>query len=150
MSDDTLDPGAPSEAEWLPIRASLRDVAVPAKAREQALAAALGVFDELQATTLDTVTDAAEPPVSLATHRARRYRWLTGAAAAVAVADAIAVAVLRAAVAADAVHATITTTTTMTRMTTTMTTRTMTMTMTTTTTMIGLLKKMATNKGNSQ
>ncbi len=86
MSDDTLDPGAPSEAEWLPLRASLRDVAVPAEAREQALAAALAAFDELQGAPLAAAAAApAAPPVSLAAHRERRYRWLAGAAAAVAV-----------------------------------------------------------------
>lgn len=86
MSDDTLDPGAPSEAEWLPLRASLRDVAVPAEAREQALAAALAAFDELHATPLaGAAAVPPAPPVSLAAHRERRYRWLAGAAAAVAV-----------------------------------------------------------------
>ncbi len=84
MSDDTFDPGAPSDAEWLPLRASLRDVTVPADAREQALAAALAAFDELQAAPLAAAATV-EPPVSLAAHRERRYRWLTGAAAAVAV-----------------------------------------------------------------
>ena len=44
MSDDLHDPDAPSDAEWLSIRASLRDVTVPEAAREQALAAALAAF----------------------------------------------------------------------------------------------------------
>jgi hypothetical protein len=50
MTDDIRDPDAPSDAVWLPIRASLRDVAVPADAREDAIAAALAEFDALQTT----------------------------------------------------------------------------------------------------
>jgi hypothetical protein len=74
---------------WQPIRASLRDVAVPADARDSAIAAALAEFDALHA--LPTAAAATAPAsaagelVSLDARRQRRYRWLTGAAAAVVV-----------------------------------------------------------------
>ncbi len=57
MSDDTFDPDALSEAEWSPIGRALSDVAVPAAARESAVAAALAVFDELQASGELRATD---------------------------------------------------------------------------------------------
>jgi hypothetical protein len=94
MNDDRRDPDAPSDAVWLPIRASMRDVAVPADAREGAIAAALAEFDALQATPAAAavagpaaapVSIAADQVVSLADRRQRRYRWLTGAAAAIVV-----------------------------------------------------------------
>jgi len=98
MNDDIRDPDAPSDAVWLPIRASLRDVAVPVDAREDAIAAALAEFDALQATpaaataaaaaagpAATPVSSTAAQVVSLADRRQRRYRWLTGAAAAIGV-----------------------------------------------------------------
>jgi hypothetical protein len=96
MTDDIRDPDAPSDAVWLPIRASLRDVAVPADAREDAIAAALAEFDALQTTPAAAaaavagqaaapVSSTANQVVSLADRRQRRYRWLTSAAAAIVV-----------------------------------------------------------------
>lgn len=95
MNDDIRDPDAPSDAVWLPIRASLRDVAVPADARDGAIAAALAEFDALQATPAAAaavagqaaapVSSTADQVVSLADRRQRRYRWLTSAAAAIVV-----------------------------------------------------------------
>ena len=91
MNDDTRDPDAPSDDVWLPIRASLRDVAVPADAREGAIAAALAEFDALHAVpaaaaaTAPSAAAAAGAVVSLVDRRQQRYRWLTGAAAAIVV-----------------------------------------------------------------
>jgi hypothetical protein len=96
MTDDIRDPDAPSDAVWLPIRASLRAVAVPADAREDAIAAALAEFDALQTTPAAAaaavagqaaapVSSTANQVVSLADRRQRRYRWLTSAAAAIVV-----------------------------------------------------------------
>jgi len=110
MSDDTFDPDALSEAEWSPIGRALSDVTVPAAARESAVAAALAVFDELQAsgelratdsiaataivddmTSADTVSDTVSSAsksadvVRLEDRRRRRYRMLSRVAAAVAV-----------------------------------------------------------------
>jgi hypothetical protein len=98
MNDDIRDPDAPSDAVWLPIRASLRDVAVPVDAREDAIAAALAEFDALQATpaaaaaavavagpAATPVSSTATEVVSLADRRQRRYRWLPSAAAAMVV-----------------------------------------------------------------
>lgn len=92
MSDEILDPDAPSDAEWLPVRAAMRDVAVPAEAREMAISAALAAFDELHGEVL--VAAAAAVPasgqpadvVSLQTRVGSRWtRWVGSAAAAVAV-----------------------------------------------------------------
>ena len=77
MSDDAFDPDDMNDADWPSVRASLRDVVVPADAREAAIAAALGEFDELRATPTTVV--------SLASRRKRQYRMLSYAAAAVAV-----------------------------------------------------------------
>ena len=77
MSDDAFDPDDMNDADWPSVRASLRDVVVPADAREAAIAAALGEFDELRATPATVV--------SLASRRKRQYRMLSYAAAAVAV-----------------------------------------------------------------
>lgn len=87
MNDDTRDPDAPSDDVWLPIRASLREVAVPADARERAVAAALAEFDALQAVPAAAAAAAAPTGdvVSLVDRRQRRYRWLTSAAAAIVV-----------------------------------------------------------------
>lgn len=89
MNDDIRDPDAPSDAVWLPIRASLRAVAVPVDAREDAIAAALAEFDALQAVPAAAAAATAAAPVgnmvSLDERRQRRYRWLTSAAAAIVV-----------------------------------------------------------------
>lgn len=87
MNDDIRDPDAPSDDVWQPIRASLREVAVPADAREGAIAAALAEFDALRAVPVSAAAAAvpAGDIVSLDARRQRRYRWLTGAAAAVVV-----------------------------------------------------------------
>lgn len=94
MSDEILDPDAPSEADWLPVRAELRDVAVPAEAREAAIAAALGAFDELHTELVGVAAAAAAPTaadrpadvVSLQTRMGSRWSlWVGAAAAAVAV-----------------------------------------------------------------
>ena len=77
MSDDAFDPDDMTDADWPSVRAALRDVVVPADAREAAIAAALGEFDELRATPATVV--------SLASRRKRQYRMLSYAAAAVAV-----------------------------------------------------------------
>jgi hypothetical protein len=68
------------------VRDSITDVAVPAAARESAVAAALAAFDALAAESAATpaVTPAANV-VPLASRRRRQYRALVGAAAAVAV-----------------------------------------------------------------
>lgn len=87
MNDDIRDPDAPSDDVWQPIRASLREVAVPADAREGAIAAALAEFDALRAVPVAAAAAAvaAGDIVSIDARRQRRYRWLTGAAAAVVV-----------------------------------------------------------------
>ena len=87
MNDDIRDPDAPSDDVWQPIRASLREVAVPTDAREGAIAAALAEFDALHAVPVAAAAAAvpAGDIVSLDARRQRRYRWLTGAAAAVVV-----------------------------------------------------------------
>lgn len=96
MSDEILDPDAVSDAEWLPVRAALRDVAVPAEAREAALAAALAAFDgertdvpiaAAAATALPAAAgDRRADVVSLQTRMGARWtRWVGTAAAAVAV-----------------------------------------------------------------
>jgi hypothetical protein len=98
MSDEILDPDAVSDAEWLPVRAALRDVVVPAEAREAALAAALAAFDQAPAELDDVAAAAAAAAmpasaadrqgdvVSLQTRMGARWtRWVGTAAAAVAV-----------------------------------------------------------------
>lgn len=90
MNDDIRDPDAPSDDVWQPIRASLREVAVPTDAREGAIAAALAEFDALHAVPAAAAAAAAAAVpagdiVSLDARRQRRYRWLAGAAAAVVV-----------------------------------------------------------------
>ena len=94
MSDEILDPDAPSDAEWLPVRAAMRDVAVPAEAREMAISAALAAFDELHgempvaaaAAAAVAAPDRPADVVSLQTRMGSRWtRWVGSAAAAVAV-----------------------------------------------------------------
>ena len=95
MSDEILDPDAVSDAEWLPVRASLRDIVVPAEAREVAIAAALAAFDEdridvpiaAAAASLPTAAGDRQADVVLLQTRmgARWTRWAGTAAAAVAV-----------------------------------------------------------------
>jgi hypothetical protein len=93
MSDEILDPDAPSDAEWLPVRAAMRDVAVPAEAREFAISAALAAFDELHgevpvaaAAAAAVAADRPADVVSLQTRMGSRWtRWVGSAAAAVAV-----------------------------------------------------------------
>lgn len=100
MSDEILDPDALSDAEWLPVRATLRDIAVPAEARESAIGAALAAFDEIHGTMHVEVPAAAAAAaslpgvaddrggnvVSLQTRMGSRWtRWVGSAAAAVAV-----------------------------------------------------------------
>ncbi len=93
MSDEILDPDAPSDAEWLPVRAAMRDVAVPAEAREIAISAALAAFDELHgevpvaaAAAAAVAPDRPADVVSLQTRMGSRWtRWVGSAAAAVAV-----------------------------------------------------------------
>lgn len=92
MSDEILDPDAPSDAEWLPVRAAMRDVAVPVEAREMAISAALAAFDELHGEVPIAAAAAAAAPdrpadvVSLQTRMGSRWtRWVGSAAAAVAV-----------------------------------------------------------------
>lgn len=93
MSDEILDPDAPSDAEWLPVRAAMRDVAVPAEAREIAISAALAAFDELHgevpvaaAAAAAVAADRPADVVSLQTKMGSRWtRWVGSAAAAVAV-----------------------------------------------------------------
>jgi hypothetical protein len=93
MSDEILDPDAPSDAEWLPVRAAMRDVAVPVEAREMAISAALAAFDELHgevpiaaAAAAAVAADRPADVVSLQTRMGSRWtRWVGSAAAAVAV-----------------------------------------------------------------
>lgn len=63
-------------------RAALRDVPVPAAAREAAIAAALAVFDELHAPAAASA-DVAGARVFALQRRRRQYRVLMGAAAAI-------------------------------------------------------------------
>ena len=75
-------------ATFTELRAELAAVPVTAHVREQAIAAALGIFDELAGVRNPDIAAAALPtaPVvpigSLLTRRQRQYRWLTGVAAA--------------------------------------------------------------------
>ena len=78
-------------ASFVQIRAQISDVAVPQSARDNAVAAALAVFDELNALASDeqalagagqTGSTGSPKVVSLHERRQRQLRWLTGAAAA--------------------------------------------------------------------
>ncbi len=91
--DTTADLAAERDA-YDAIRRRLGDVAVPAEARESALAAALAVFDELHAAPSDHGGPAADvvapgvrtaPVVAIESRRRRSYRLLGGMAAAAVV-----------------------------------------------------------------
>jgi hypothetical protein len=80
---DASPEAASALAAFASIRAQLNDVAVPAGAREAALVAALGVFDETHPNASSALL---ANVVSLDKRRLRQQRWLTGAAAAAVIA----------------------------------------------------------------